>query len=228
MTKRLTYTFDNGPWPGATEKVLDFLDRRGIKSSFFVVGQQFRDESGRRLVEEAHSRGHWIGNHTMTHGEPLGRNGGIERVRSEIGETQAMLEGLAHSRKFFRPNGGGSMGPHLLSAEAVDYLLAERFTVVTWTSAPGDWIAPHRPWLEKALADVEGSDWTVLVLHDRFIAEMMDTLEHFQTELERRGVEIVQDFPRSCMIVEGGAVNGPLGAISPVQASGHAEPGARR
>jgi hypothetical protein len=57
---------------------------------------------------------------------------------------------------------------------------------------------------------------------------MMDTLEYFQTELDRRGIEVVQDFPRSCMIVEEGVVNGPLGDISPVRTLGHAEPGARQ
>lgn len=222
MTKRLTYTFDNGPWPGATEKVLDFLDRHTIKTSFFVVGQQLRENAGRRLVEQAHARGHWIGNHTLTHGEPLGRNGGLERVQREIGEAQTLLEGLAHPRKFFRPNGGGTVGPHLLSPEALDYLVGGRFTVVTWTSAPGDWIAPHRPWLDKALAEIETSDWTVLVLHDRFIADMMDTLERFHAELDERGIEVVQDFPRSCVVLEEGLAKGSLGAISPIPAPRHA------
>lgn len=228
MTKRLTYTFDNGPWPGATDKVLEFLDRRGIKTTFFVVAQQLHDPEGRRLAEKAHERGHWIGNHTMTHGAPLGLEGGIERVRREIGEAQAMLGDLAHPRKFFRPNGKGSMGPHLLSPESVDFLVAGGFTLVTWTSAPGDWIAPHRPWLEKALADVEAADWTVLVLHDHCITHMMDTLERFQDEIEKRGVEIVQDFPSSCLIVEEGVVTGPLATVSPLADLEHMESGARR
>lgn len=227
MKRRLTYTFDNGPWPGATEKVLDFLDRRRIRSSFFVVGQQVADSAGRALVEDAHRREHWIGNHTMTHGEPLGKNGGIERVRHEIGDTQTLLGALAHPRRFFRPNGGGSMGPHLLSGEAVDYLVQGGFTVVTWTSAPGDWIAPHRHWLDKALAEIEQTEWTVLVLHDRFIADMMDTLEQFQDELDRRDIEVVQDYPRDCLVLEKGVAQGPLDTVSLVSGAAHRRPEVR-
>ena len=62
--QRLTFTFDNGPAPGATEKVLDFLAERAIKATFFVVGARLRTPQGRQLAERAHAEGHWIGNHT--------------------------------------------------------------------------------------------------------------------------------------------------------------------
>lgn len=208
MTRRLTFTFDNGPCPGATERVLDFLRDRSIRATFFVIGERLLDPRARALAERAKAEGHWIGNHTMTHGTPLGRDGGADRVRIEIGEAEERLGPLAHPRKFFRPHGGGSVGPHLLSGEALDYLLRERFTVVTWNSAPGDWLEPHRSWLSGATRDLDGLDWMVLVLHDRFIAEMMDTLERFHDTLERRGVEIVQDFPEACVPVETGELRG--------------------
>jgi len=208
--KTLTFTFDNGPVPGASERVLDFLAARGIRATFFVVGRQLAGSHGQALAERAHAEGHWIGNHTLTHGTPLGIEGGAEHARYEIGETQRRLGGLSHARKFFRPNGAGSIGPHLLSRPALDYLARNRFTVVTWNNVPGDWLEPRRRWFSKALSTVEELDWSVLVLHDAFIAGMMGELERFHDELVRRDVRIAQDFPASCIVLDRGRPTGPL------------------
>jgi peptidoglycan/xylan/chitin deacetylase (PgdA/CDA1 family) len=62
---RVTLTFDNGPWTGVTENVLDTLRERGLHSTFFVVGTQMH--KARDLAVRAAAEGHWIGNHTMTH-----------------------------------------------------------------------------------------------------------------------------------------------------------------
>ena len=150
--QRLTFTFDNGPVPGATDEVLDFLAARAIKATFFVVGSHLQTPQGRRLVERAHADGHWIGNHTYSHGEPLGVSGNSRRVAHEIGETQSLLGPLAHPQKLFRPNGKGSLGPHLLSRQAVDYLVRHRFTVATWNNVPRDWQEPKTDWLDRAVA----------------------------------------------------------------------------
>ena len=211
--KTLTFTFDNGPTPGATGTVLDFLAARGTQATFFVVRDQLAAPAGRALVQRAHSEGHWIGNHTLTHGKPLGIDGNLERVRREIGETERLLGGLAHPQKFFRPNGAGEIGPHLLSPAARDYLTENRFTVVTWNNVPGDWIAPHTDWFDAALATVDALDWSVLVLHDPFIARMTDLLARFCDELVRRDVAIVQDFPPSCILLDRGVPTGPLDAF---------------
>jgi len=215
---KLTFTFDNGPWPGATDRLLDFLAERGIKASFFVVGERIAAEGGRALAERAHGEGHFIANHTLTHGTPLGRDGGEARVRREIGETEKLIEGLAHPRKFFRPNGSGALGPHLLSPEAISYLEKNRYTVVTWNNVPGDWLEPHEAWLEKALEDIEGAEWTVIVLHDQHIATMLSLLARFCDEIEARGIEIVQDFPASCVVMEEGRPTPAMNALLPVEA----------
>ena len=70
--RRLTLTFDNGPCPGATERILDILAERNLLATFFVVGDRLADPAAKRCAERAKDEGHWIGNHTMTHGEPLG------------------------------------------------------------------------------------------------------------------------------------------------------------
>ena len=60
----LTLTFDNGPDPETTPQVLDVLARRGIRATFFVVGERLAAPGGHALAAAAQAAGHWIGNHT--------------------------------------------------------------------------------------------------------------------------------------------------------------------
>ena len=202
--RRLTLTFDNGPWPGATERILEILAQRQLRATFFVVGERLADPAAKRCAERAWDEGHWIGNHTMTHGEPLGLTSDPDHCEKEIAAAQAMLGRLAHPDRLFRPHGKGTKGPHLLSREAVRYLGAHRYTVVIWNNVPGDWIAPHDHWVEAALSTMAGQDWSLLVLHDSALSEVMDTLPRFLDAVAERGVEIVQAFPEDCIVMSRG------------------------
>ena len=130
-----------------------------------MLGAKLADPTRRKLAEQAHAEGHWIGNHTMTHGVPLGR---LEEkaARSEILDTEKLLGALAHPDRLFRPFGGeGALGPHLLSSAAVDVLQKNRMTCVLWNAIPRDWDNP-RGWVETALAQCRAQPRTLLVLHD--------------------------------------------------------------
>ena len=116
---KLTLSFDNGPVPGATERILEILAERGLKASFFLIGERLRDPACRRLAERAKDEGHWIGNHTMTHTAPLTQLSDPNHAETEIGRCQEMLGALSHPMRFFRPSGGGTLGPHLLTRSAV-------------------------------------------------------------------------------------------------------------
>ena len=108
-------SFDNGPEPEATPGVLDVLARRRIPALFFVIGEKLRAPSGRALAERVRDAGHVIGNHTLTHGAPLGRRSAAEALR-EISETEALLGDLAAPERYFRPNGGGgALGAHQIT-----------------------------------------------------------------------------------------------------------------
>jgi peptidoglycan/xylan/chitin deacetylase (PgdA/CDA1 family) len=61
---KVTLSFDNGPEPDVTPRVLDILSARGIRSSFFVLGRKLADAAARQLTERAKREGHWIANHT--------------------------------------------------------------------------------------------------------------------------------------------------------------------
>src|SRR4051812_18098810 len=125
--RRVTLTFDNGPTPGVTEPVLDVLDGRGLKATFFVVGERVARPEGRALAERAHAAGHWIGNHTMTHRVQFGcaTDAAVDR---EIDDAQAALDGLAHPDRLFRPYGaGGVIDRNLMSDHGRQRLLEGGF-----------------------------------------------------------------------------------------------------
>ncbi|MEY2447635.1 MAG: peptidoglycan-N-acetylglucosamine deacetylase [Acidimicrobiaceae bacterium] len=201
---KVTLTFDNGPWPGVTEKVLDTLAARDLRATFFVVGNELR--KSRVLAERAASEGHWIGNHTMTHSVPLGD--GADPVE-EIDATQDLIGDLAHRARWFRPFGrGGVLDDRLLSADAVAHLQHGGYSCVLWNSVPRDWEDPDA-WIDRALADVESRAWTVVVMHD-LPTGAMDRLPRFLDELDARGARIVQDFPDACVPIRNGEVVGDL------------------
>lgn len=103
--KKITLSFDNGPHPETTPYVLDILAKRGVKTSFFVVGQKLIQ--ARAPAQRAAEEGHWIANHTWSHSQPFRNKGDVEFIRAEIEQTQELLGSLAHPHKFFRPFGGG-------------------------------------------------------------------------------------------------------------------------
>jgi peptidoglycan/xylan/chitin deacetylase (PgdA/CDA1 family) len=207
--KRVTLTFDNGPTPGITEHVLDILSTRQIQATFFVVGERLAGPGGRALAARAHSEGHWIGNHSLTHSAPLGEKTDAEYARREIGETQNLIGELAHADKLFRPmGGGGRIGPHLLSRAALQLLQEGKYTCVLWSSVPGDW-RDQEGWVDRCISEVAGCDWSVVVLHDVEHAAL-PRLSEFLDRLESLGIEFRQDFPDDVVITRRGELVSPL------------------
>lgn len=196
-------TFDNGPHSEVTPRVLDVLDRHEVQATFFVLGKLLATPEGMAMAHRTRDRGHRLGNHSYLHGTPLGDDLGPVAVQRELAATQALLDQVWDGPRWFRPfGGGGELGDHLLSPDALDWLVRERCTCVLWSSVPGDWKDPHG-WRERALADVEAQDHAVVVLHD-ILPEAMDHLDAFLTELRARGHRFTTDLPAMCLpVVEG-------------------------
>jgi peptidoglycan/xylan/chitin deacetylase (PgdA/CDA1 family) len=199
----ITLTFDNGPDPDVTPHVLDTLKRHGIQSTFFVMGEKMRDR--RKLAERAHAEGHWIGNHTFNHIVPLGLS--VERgaATSEIERTEDLIGNLAHTRRFFRPlGGGGILDRRLLNREALGYLRDHSYTCVLWNVIPEDWARPQG-WVDRALKLSFEKQHALVVLHDLPTGAMHE-LDRFLTSAKERGASFQQDFPTSCLPIERGKV----------------------
>jgi peptidoglycan/xylan/chitin deacetylase (PgdA/CDA1 family) len=205
----LTLSFDNGPEPETTPGVLDVLSRRGLKTTFFVIGEKLNRPEGRRLAERAHSEGHWIGNHSWTHSVPLGQRKEADVAEFEIGQTQAAMRGLIHPHRFFRPfGGGGNLDRRLMSPSVVDYLKRGRYTCVLWNSIPRDWAEPDA-WVERAMAHCASQPWTLMVLHDLPTGAMRH-LDAFLDRVGEAGGRIRQDFPPACLPIVDGEIVRPI------------------
>lgn len=205
MSRRVTLTFDNGPTPGVTDRVVDILGRAKIRSTFFVIGRKLDDPAAATATRDAHAAGHWIGNHTFTHSVALGDRPDAEYAAREIGDTQERLAGLSHPDKLFRPYGNsGLIGPHLFSRAAMSYLLANRFRTVIWNSVPGDW-RDADGWVDTCVAQVAAQDWSVVVLHD-IATGCLPRLGELLRRLGDLDVAYEQDFPDSVTLTRAGQV----------------------
>lgn len=96
---KIVLTFDDGPDPVWTPKIMDILKQENVKAAFFIVGQngQANPEIVRRILAE----GHEIGNHSFTHPN-LGE---VPRQITdlELNTTQRLIESLTgHSTRLFR------------------------------------------------------------------------------------------------------------------------------
>ena len=204
-TRRVTLTFDNGPTVGITERVLEILERRGIRSTFFVIGRNLADRAAASLARQAHAAGHWIGNHTFSHSVALGDHPDPDFAAHEIADTQRAIGELSHPNKLFRPYGNsGLIGPHLLNRAAIAYLLANRFQTVLWNSVPGDW-RDAAGWVETCVAQMLENEWSVVVLHD-IEGGCLPRLAELLQRLNDLGVVHEQDFPESVILTRAGSI----------------------
>ena len=94
-------TFDDGPDAVMTPRVLDTLNRYGVKATFFLIGEKVRKHPDivRRIVGD----GHIIGNHTYTHSAKFPLSGS-QSVQKELADTQRIVEDIVGVKmRLFRP-----------------------------------------------------------------------------------------------------------------------------
>lgn len=66
--KKVVYlTFDDGPSPSTTPKILDILDQYNVKATFMILGSNLESKESAELLKKEYSSGHAIGNHTYCH-----------------------------------------------------------------------------------------------------------------------------------------------------------------
>lgn len=136
--RKLGLTFDDGPNPAVTPKLLDLLDRYNAKATFFVIGKFVRECPD--LVEETVMRGHTVGNHTELHPNLFWQN--PMHVQVELRLCHDAIEGAVGTPpKWFRPPYGARNPWVAPAARDLGY------RTVMWTLIPGDWQEKPAEWL---------------------------------------------------------------------------------
>ena len=205
-------TFDNGPYVGVTERVLDELERRHILATFFVVGRSLARPGARQLCERMIAAGHRVGNHSATHSIALGELDDPQAIDAEIDDCESLLDGLRSTPPLFRPFGnGGALDHRLLSAHAIWRLSEGGYRTVLWNSVPHDWDDPTG-WVDTAVKHVQSMPHTVMVLHDTPRA-CVDRLSELLDRLEAMQVQFTQEFPDHCIATVDGRPTSVIEAL---------------
>jgi peptidoglycan/xylan/chitin deacetylase (PgdA/CDA1 family) len=99
-SSEVALTFDDGPHPDVTPAVLDLLDRRGARATFFCVGRKVAAHPD--LVAEVHRRGHAVENHTLSHPHAFGFYGPLAMEREIQAAQDAIAAATGRAPRLFR------------------------------------------------------------------------------------------------------------------------------
>jgi peptidoglycan/xylan/chitin deacetylase (PgdA/CDA1 family) len=198
-----------------TDQVLDILAERSLRAIFFVVANRVAgDPTARALLTRMVGDCHRVGNHSLTHGRPLGELREQETI-AEIATAHDILREFTGENFLFRPWGTeGQLDRRCLNRSAVNYLLSGKHTCVLWNSVPRDWADPGG-WVARALTDIRARKHTVVVIHD-VPSGAMNELPRFLDELDREGVAVTGELPAECVPIIGGRIVSPVDHLVPL------------
>ncbi|HEU0208091.1 MAG TPA: glycosyltransferase [Candidatus Udaeobacter sp.] len=208
---QVAITFDDGPDPQWTPKILDILKAANVKATFFVVGVNAERYPSlvRRIVDE----GHELGNHTYYH--PNLALCWPEHIRLELNATQLLLETITgRATTLFRPPYNADTGPTSLN-ELIPLKIAEdlNYLVVLENIDPQDWAKPGADIILRRIKQ-QRHDGSVILLHDAGgdRSQTVEALPRILDWLHARGDTIV---PLSALL---GTTRD--GVMPPVQSNG--------
>ncbi|MGC1778869.1 MAG: polysaccharide deacetylase family protein [Xanthobacteraceae bacterium] len=190
--KEVVITFDDGPLPPSTDKVLDALAAQCVKATFFMVGEMARTfpATVRRVYEE----GHTIGTHSDHHPTGFGRLP-LDRMREEIdggiADVSAAFGGDSrYLAPFFRI-------PGFARSDLVESELARRGLIVFSADVVADdWhrgITPAKI-ISLAMSRLEARGKGILLLHD-IHPKTAEALPGLLEQLKANGFHVVQVVP---------------------------------
>lgn len=177
----IAMTYDDGPHPTNTPRLLDMLAARNIKATFYVIGNSVNQNPGvlRRTVAE----GHEIGNHTQTH--PLLSKVGDSRLRQEMQRCEDAVGQAAGIRpRTMRPPYGG-----LLQRQRQLVLNEFGYPTILWSVDPLDWKRPGASVIASRI--LSGTTAGGIVLAHDLHSQTIDSMPQALDGLLRRGFKFV-------------------------------------
>ena len=182
-SKKIALTFDDGPHPRFTEKILNVLEKYDIKATFFVIGVNIENYPAplKRIVQS----GHEIGNHSYTHANQKALS--EENIRCEIEKCENLIyESVGVKAKLFRP-------PQGQYGEGVEKIAREKgCSIILWSIDTKDWEHnPAKSIEELILSSIGCGD--IILMHDYTSGKnsACEALEMIIPELLSKGYEFV-------------------------------------
>lgn len=162
--KRIALTFDDGPDPRYTEKLLDGLKERGVKATFFITGANAAKYPD--IVKRIQEEGHLIGNHTYHHVQLTSANG--EQFRNEIISTNEVIREITgEDTEYIRPPYG---------SWNKKYEEELNMFPVLWSIDPRDWCSDDTACIvQNTIGKIKEGD--IILLHDQYPSSVSAALE---------------------------------------------------
>jgi peptidoglycan/xylan/chitin deacetylase (PgdA/CDA1 family) len=186
-SRTVALTFDDGPDPRATPALLNLLQKRGHKATFFILGH--RAARHPELVDAILKAGHSVGNHSFSHDKWLMLRSS-KRLSADIAATQKLLAGHGVRPLAFRPPVG-------ITNPLLDAVLSRLDLFAVNFSCRGYDLGNRRltNLAAKLLGRVRGGD--ILLLHDTSpprtedLKLWIDEVERLLTGLTQKGLAVV-------------------------------------
>jgi len=161
----VAFTFDDGPSPATTPKVMDALDEYDVPATFFIVGNRLAGDKpdarkNRATLQEQVRRGFHIGNHTLHHLNL--KKASRELLATEIETSADLIEKVAGYRPYLVRFPYG-----IMAATPRAYLAEHRYTEVGWNIDSEDFKVSDRKKLRESTIQ-QIVDWNggVVLFHD--------------------------------------------------------------
>lgn len=151
--KYVALTFDDGPNPSSTKKILATLKKEKVSATFFILGQQAKAYP--TIVKQIYKEGHELGNHSYSH--PDLSKLSDKNIKLELHSTNQYIQSASgHKPTVFRPP-YGSYNSNVTSLN--------KLPMVLWTVDTLDW---QNHSTKNILANIHAqkSDQTIILMHD--------------------------------------------------------------
>ena len=180
---KIALTFDDGPHPKNTEKILDILDKYDVRATFFIVGVNAKNYPD--TLKQVSKRGHEIGNHTYSHS--ILKDKSKEIVKQELFSTEKEIQRVTGKKtSLLRPPCG------IYDKNTVSLAIENGYKVVLWNIDTHDWAHSS---VENIVSSIEknvrGGD--IILFHDYVSGEnnTKEALEIIIPRLKKQGYEFV-------------------------------------
>jgi peptidoglycan/xylan/chitin deacetylase (PgdA/CDA1 family) len=175
-SKSIALTFDDGPDPVNTPKILDTLQQYNIKATFFVIGK--KAEQFPELLKRIDEEGHTIGNHSYGHSYLIGFYTSKALYQDIERCNDVIMQIIGKKPQYFRPPFG------VTNPNYADAMKGLNLQSIGWSLRSMDTRAKNKyQVIEKVISRVQKKD--IVLFHDRLActAEALpDIIEHFQNK----------------------------------------------
>jgi peptidoglycan-N-acetylglucosamine deacetylase len=171
LPHKIALTFDDGPDPEWTPKIIDILHEKQVPAAFFVIGESANQDP--QIIKREFDLGNEVGNHTFTH--PDFETISKAQLQFELNLTELLLESnLGVKTLLFRPPYGIDHQPETASEiamlpipQSMGYIIVgAQIDPHDWGEPDGGTPPPVDTIVQRVIADAQSSKGNIILMHD--------------------------------------------------------------